>query len=129
MGYIRANKNADGSTKYITHVEVMANGIHFQSPTRSKNSSFYSGEEPKLFWVFYKDFAGLMGGGSPETLTAFSYRTGEHRHFVYAQEGNKNVYFQCLNVKNPTSKVEKQFSAIEAGIEQSYEGIENGGKS
>jgi len=116
LEYLRKNLDINQEKKYITHVELIVNNVRYNSPTLSKNSLFLSSEDFGKFWIFYKHVSDLAGGNRKDNYTGLSYRLGDYRHFLWVNEKNNFSYSQILNVVNPHSKIEKQFSDIENSV-------------
>ena len=121
-------KDIDGNQKYVTLVQLVVNGVVYNSPSLSKVSPFYSGENVSKFWIFFKDIVNFAKGDNTDNFISFSYRVGDYRNFLWVNTKNNFVYTQILNVINPSNKIEQNFSIIEQDIEESYKGI-NGGTS
>jgi len=120
LNYLRKNPdNANGNNKKITHLQVVVNGIWYNSPTSSKKSGFSSCEFDS-FRIFYKDSAILSGGVESDHYVSYSYRSGDYRHFLWINTENNFCYSQIINVINPRTREEREFAETEKNITASY---------
>ena len=122
VDYLRKNPiDPTGKELYITHMEIVCNGIRYNSPTLSKASMFPGTTEVKNFWVFYNSSSRLDKPGDTTVQVAYSYKCGDYRHFFWVNTSNNFTYSQVLNVVNPKNEIEKHFSHIETSmIEPAY---------
>lgn len=130
LSYLSSNSlNANGENKKITHIELIVNGVRYNSPTLSKKSTFQGTEEIGKFWILYKDTA-LVGvkDSNAENFMAYSYRLGNYRSIFWVNTKTNHTYQQILDIVNPKNKIEKSFISVEQDIENSYREL-NGSKS
>jgi hypothetical protein len=116
--YLKENNIGKEEKKYITHVELIVNGVRYQSPSLSRNAVFKTSEEIKGFWVFYKSVMNLSG--SQEDYVSVSYRLGDYRYFLWVNQQNNVTYTQILNMVNPTLQEEKDFVDIDKFVLSMY---------
>ena len=75
LNYYRSNPDID-----MTHLEIVVNGRHYNSPVNSYSTRFPSGDSIKYFWVFYKEVTDVDSSDESETYIGYSYTSGDCRH-------------------------------------------------
>jgi len=122
LRYLKENPdNADGTKKEITHIELIVNGVRFNTPTSSRNSKFASCFDRK-YWIFGRSSRDIFGGSGEEHLIGLSYRLDGYRLMQWVNTKNCSSYIQILNVENPQSQEEKDFAQIEKTEIETYYG-------
>lgn len=118
LDYLRGNKDLDGNPKKIVKIELFVNGVTYHSPILSKNHPMGSDGHACNFWMFFKASRSLIGKERDDFI-AYSYRSGDYRHFLWVSDNNA-VYTQIVNVVNPENKTDEQFKNIEDEITEAY---------
>lgn len=84
----------------ITSIQVIANGIVYNTPSVSKHSIIKNDGEPCNFWCYQKN--GLIAYGTDfgkvDHYYGLSYRVGQYRHYLWINTETNETHVEICDI-------------------------------
>jgi hypothetical protein len=93
----------------IRSIQLVINGVVYNTPSISKRASVVSDGDPCRFWCFQKVGRLIYGGADVDHWYGLSYRVGEYRHYTWVNTQTNETYSEVHSILNQRESTIEKF--------------------